>query len=244
MWREAVRERGWSVARLDMKFQKKKTDIVEERDRIFERIYKRGSTPPDELVARVDKHRRFRGTARILRCPFRKLLAKEVSPDELHEIIAYEATRFGVTVGYGFSARLYLNDVEEKLAATHKIPVKRINEDVLVQRIALKTLKPFDVDLDMLALVGALCRAARYGRNSDAFHTYGVVLVRLLDVYCSKPWMGKLGNRFRKLAIKRVLHSRPTSYATRWDLPRPLYQAVLLLRQDDRRWLGCNACLP
>lgn len=242
MWREAVRERGWSVSKLDMKFQKKKTDVVEERDRIFERIYKRGSTPSDELVTRVDRHRRFRGTARILRSPFKNLLAKNISNDELRDIIFYELKRFGVSLESGTPAYFYLEEIKLHISQHLKVPADRIDDRALVMRLALKTLHGRDVDLDVLALIGALCLATYRMQYMDVSRTYRRLFIDLLDKYCAKPWMAKFAPKFSKMVMKRVILDPPPSVELSLGILSPLSQVVLLLPKDDPRMRYYHMC--
>ncbi len=228
VWYWAVFSRvRWTNSRFDVEFvpamDGRKHDS-ETRVRAFERIKKNGvfpeskdreSVPVDQrkprqryfdLILAVDAHPEFRGTAKVIHSPFWKLL--KAVPGDLKSAISLvdESLRLLIL------RRLMDEDALLLLAGLARdVPINTrsgLREDyvsdfeVMLQRATRDLL----VDLDLLALFGAMYREAclsfRPAEAEVLGHYFDISLMKL----CEQDWIKPVGGDVEDIARQRVLY--------------------------------------
>lgn len=209
VWYQALRARGWSDYRLDLTFGDKDASVRSrgmDRKRVFETIRKERTAPPQNLIARVDRHSEFRGTAQIFHSIFWKLAAsRSLSLLEAHKLVNECFKQFRVRRLSTTSDRLYRWLVESygcrEYPTNLEVKSEHITSTNMEQLLARR-----EVDLDLLALLGSLFREAYLAGALDVAIMYRNEYVRRLEEFCAQPWLGRVGNELLLLAEQRVLY--------------------------------------
>lgn len=245
VWYWAVKARTeWSDYRLDVEFVRPEGEEKGDgahRSRSFEGMRRYGRVPSSgnhqsrsyDLVARVDAHPDFVGTAKYFHSPFWALLkANAMNLSEAHAFVSrcmdtsqvlrpsgkFEMGMKMLTAGRPYDSRSF---------SSQELYLEAI-KDIVANR---------PLDLDLLALVGGLFREAYLACALDIAVILKGVFLELLTEYCRQDWLGALGENLADFAENKLLYWRVDSenlgeelYDTRpaWAIQRPLFSI------DDR----------
>lgn len=214
IWYKAVKSRTeWSDYQLDIEFVRDKDEGKRDgprRRRAFERIRRLGVVPSSgnhharkyDLVAQVDSHPRFMGTADVFRSPFWELLkARAMALPQAHALVAQCMNTFNV-----FRPSGKLHFIWE-VALANRIPETTQLSGANKYRVALRqVLQEKPLDLNQLALIGALFREAYLTCALDIATVLRDEFVDRLQQYCDQDWLGDMGSELLQLAERRALY--------------------------------------
>lgn len=188
----------------------------ENRTRTFEGIRKKGIMPSSsarkhprrdfDLVELVDAHPEFRGTARVMKTPFWKLLRAVPGDLAAARVLVDEClTLFGLE-------RVSMRDAIDVLIETVTTdPVKErtgLKEhyvshfEVMLQR----TTSNVPLGLDQLCLWGAMYREACLSFLPQEAELLGHYFTITLSCICEENWTRAIRNRLERYARQRVLY--------------------------------------
>lgn len=214
VWYQAVKARGeWSDYRLDVEFVRSPGE--EKRDgfsrrRCFEGIRRYGRVPSSgnhrarkyDLVAQVDSHPSFAGTAAVFRSPFWDLLKTKVM--NLADAHAFVCTCLGMNKCFRASEELDTM-LKNQLRQMSRGKTGVIDRDMYEGAIDA-VLEGRPIDLDLLALVGALFREAYLACALDTAIVLRDTFLALLSQYCGGLWLGDLRRELLNLGERRMLY--------------------------------------
>lgn len=219
VWFYAVRSRGnWSDTDLDVEFIPDKDGLKHAkatRVRTFEAIRKTGRTPSNgnhnlrdfDLVALVDAHPNFHGTAKVIRSQFWRLLAETPQSLERATLLVEEC--------FTILGLVRLQGIEEML--WHWTPGslpwrtdcrKGISGDLMnrVEYQLHQAIKDLPLELDLLALLGALYREACLSFHPDAAKVFGQYFNNYLMDFCSQAWIIEVVQELEDISRHRILY--------------------------------------
>lgn len=209
LWYWAVKARGgWSDYRLDIEFVRNDGEERREgsmRRRAFERIRRDGVVPSSgthrkrnyDLIARVDAHPNFAGTATIFRSTFWDLLKSK--PMDLPTTNTF--VREGMSK-HGIMRPTFKQNIE--LAA--KSPGLYFPIDNQKYKLALTEIcREKSMDLDFLALIGGLFWEAYLACELRIALVLHEQLGEMLDKYCDQDWLSAVRNELLELIEQRIM---------------------------------------
>lgn len=214
VWYRAVKAREeWSDYRLDIEFVRSPGEEKREgssRRRCFEGIRRYGRVPSSgnhrvrkyDLVAQVDQHPSFAGTAAIFRSPFWDLLktkAMNLSDAHIHVCKCLD-----ITGCFRASDRLDML-FRKKIRQMSQEKIGLFDRHIYEGAIST-ALQGKPIDLDLLALVGALFREAYLACALDTATVLRDTFVKLLTQYCRETWLGDLQGDLLDLGERRMLY--------------------------------------
>lgn len=189
-----------------------------DRIKMFEAIRVNRSIPSNgkngrrnfDLVARVDAHPEYKGTAAIIRSPLWRLLEKKpLSLKDLRETVLqciinldspYEVEYLDVE-GSDFLQAVEFNEFELFFEEYFEYQ----NEAVNSYHIAMgRTFKKLEPSLDYIGLLAALSYEAIEGGNMAVAANLFKSLRIILKEYCEHERLGHLGKEFYQLVISRI----------------------------------------
>lgn len=220
VWYWSVRRiEGWSDAKLSVQFipdAEGQRQVPGFHSKAFARTRTLGTIPTTggrrhakrnfDLVALVDAHPDFHGTAEVMHSPFWDLL--RANPGDLAAATAMVervSSVLGLTRIYGEEAFLTWAECERTALLGTCIGIRSDGIDgfeVLLQR-ALGERLP---DLDVLALLGAMYREACLSFRLKEAGVFGDYFTIYLARYCDQPWINPVGNSLEEVARRRVLY--------------------------------------
>ncbi len=219
VWYWHVRSRtSWSDSDLDVEFVRRADGdkyIKTERIRTFEAIRKNGRTPSKgthnlrsfDLVALVDVHPDFSGTASSMNSPFWVLL--RAHPRSLDRATQLVERCFSI-----FKLRR-LDTLEEMLWSfdNSDLPLLEKRPEGITKGSMsnfevklLPIVKMLPDSLDSLALLGSLYREACLSFNPKNAEILGRYFDKLLIRFCSQPWLNAVASDLEDIARQRILY--------------------------------------
>lgn len=223
-WYHAVLAReGLNNCQLDMLFCPRKNNLgllnTGDRLKIFEAIKANKSIPSlgikgkrnFDLVARVDAHPNYTGTAAIIHSPFWRLLEDcQIPLSEIRLIVVECVRRLSLAVEQGDLVDDERNDLEDLIAQNPELSIEEYfryqsegddgYDNAMVG--AFIHLKP---SLDSIALFGALAFEAIEAGNMQIAADQAKFFRIILKEFCDQPWMSKVGEPLYQYGVNRVL---------------------------------------
>ncbi|MGB7816659.1 MAG: hypothetical protein WBL28_09955 [Methylotenera sp.] len=222
-WYYAVLAReGRNDCQLDILFGTDKDEVPRssaDRIKIFEAIRANKSIPTDgtkgkrnfDLVARVDSHPNYAGTAAIIHSPFWRLLEDRQMPlNEVREIVVECIRRLGLTFEKGDYEDDGRNDLDDLVANNPEVSIQeyfryRSEGDDGYDNAMAGTFMHLNPSLDYIALLGALAFEAIEAGNmliaADQAKFFQIILKEL----CGQQWLNKVGVPLYQYAVNRML---------------------------------------
>lgn len=213
VWYWAVKARdGWTDYKLDIEFARNPNEERPNgihRCRAFEAIRRHGIVPSPgthprrsyDLVAQVNEHPNFAGTAEYFHSNFWRLLKmRAMDLPAAHAFVTecMQATQIHRPSG--------------ELDAILKVELYRLRRDassikaVDLYHACLKVVvSRLPLDLNLLALVGALFREAYLACALDIAVVLKAEFLALLEQFCDLPWLDRVGRELLDLGERRVL---------------------------------------
>jgi hypothetical protein len=215
VWYLAVKARkGWSDYRLDQEFAWDENQMPRrgaDRLRVFECIRRRKTvpTPGDDgrrgcdLIARVNSHADFAGTAGIFHSSFWPLLkGRHMGLAEAHDFVKIQMERFDIhRPSWTLDFILYHSRFADIRRNCPGIGDTRIYAISLKDAIA-----DSEVNLDLLALVGGMFREAYFVCALETAGALKRLFLDLLDQYCRQDWLQDSGQELLGTAERKILH--------------------------------------
>ena len=223
-WYQAVLAReGLNNCQLDMLFCPRKNNLgllnTGDRLKIFEAIKANKSIPSCgtkgkrnfDLIARVDAHPNYSGTAAIIHSPFWRILEdRQIPLSEVRLIVVECIRRLGLALEEGDLVDDGRNDLEDLIAHNPELSIEEYfryqNEgddgydNAMVG--AFIHLKP---SLDSIALFGSLAFEAIEAGNMQIAADQAKFFKIILKEFCDQPWMNKVGESLYQYAVNRIL---------------------------------------
>lgn len=204
VWYWFVRSQGWSDYKLDVEFANsnptEKTDGAN-RVRTFERIRKGGVLPNRrsyDLIDRLDRHPRFKGSAAYYHSSFWDLLKS-------NSMQLADAQKF-VTKAM-LAHKIWRPSVKLEMALNILYGESNVTQ---VERRYLMNLESIlnerSIDLEVLALVGGLFREAYLACSLETAVILKRVYSELIRKYSLNEWLGEIRNDFLEVAEMQVLY--------------------------------------
>jgi hypothetical protein len=206
---------------LDVKFgtgphQEKRNTAT--RVKVFEAIRMNGSIPSQgntgkrgfDLVAYVDSHEKYAGTASILNSPFWKLMeTKRLDLNEIRHIVIECVKLLELANQPGEledDGRDYFREyVAENpdLTMQEYLEFHQSNNEYydMAMGFAFGGVSP---NLDYIALIGALTLEAIEANNLKIAAYHLKIFDSLLEMFCFKPWLKGIGNQLYDYGIERM----------------------------------------
>lgn len=223
-WYHAVLAReGLNNCQLDMLFYPRKNNLgllnTGDRLKIFEAIKANKSIPTDgtkgkrsfDLVARVDAHPNYIGTAAIIQSPFWRLLDdREISIIEVREIVVECVRRLGLSSVKGSFVDDGRNDMSDLIANNPELSLAeyfryQTEVDQGYDNAMVDCFLHLEPSLDCIALHGALAfEAIQAGNMQIAADQARYFQIRLKN-FCKQAWLSKIRKQLYKYALKRIL---------------------------------------
>lgn len=190
-----------------------------DRIKVFEAIRVNGSIPASgtsnkrgfDLVAHVDSHPEYAGSAAILNSPFWRLMDDhQMSLKQIREMVVECIERLKLATEDGNhrdDGRDYINELIEdnpELSFEEYIRYMKMGDDSYDNAMGdvFRNQKP---SLDYLALLGALAfEAIEAGNMQVAFYHMDIFRV-ILREYCEQLWLGSAGENLREYAERRMM---------------------------------------
>lgn len=219
VWYWAVRSKvNWTDSDLDVEFVPGSDGLrcdKTNRIRTFEAIRKTGRNPSSgnhhlrnfDLVAVVDAHPDFQGTAKVMHSPFWRLL--NVTPQSLEQttqLVDECLSRLGLVRLQGIEVMLW-GWTRRASQLSQERPQGIIGKEMSILEYQLHlAMKNLSLDLDLLSLIGALYREACLSFHPAAAEVYGHYFDSLLKQFCGQAWINKVGCVLEDISRHRILY--------------------------------------
>lgn len=223
-WYHAVLAReGLNNCQLDMLFCPRKNNLglsnTGDRIKIFEAIKANKSIPSPgikgkrnfDLVARVDSHSRYAGTAAIIHSPFWLLLEdRQISLIEVREIVVECVRRLGIACEIGNFVDDGRNDLNDLIANNPELSIEEYfryqsEGDDAYDNAMVAIFIHLKPSLDYIALYGALAFEAIEAGNMQIAADQAKFFRIILKEFCDQSWMNKVGEPLYQYAVNRIL---------------------------------------
>ncbi len=242
VWYWALRGRGFLDYQLDLIFDGQDPSATARgvnRGRIFETIRGRYSLPGDSqarksaFVKRVDAHPALRGTARIYFSEFWNLMMFwELPHQEARRLLNTCLRRHGLRRLTYWSSEEYRKAFKRAAGPKEK---EEFRANDFARKVLRQALAGCTVDLDLLALVGALYKEAYLAQDLHLALIYHDEYFRLMDVLATPTWFEPIVGDFRLLATRAMLRGRVLDYEGD-DITKDMIgvrMRRLIVRKDD-----------
>lgn len=246
LWYWAVKARGgWSDYRLDIEFVRDEGEEKREgsvRRRAFEKIRRLGIVPSSgthhkrnyDLVARVDAHPNFAGTAAFFRSNFWDLLkSKPMDLPTVNAFVRQGMSKHGI-MRPNFEQNMQL--MAKSAQKDHRLFFP-IDPDKYKTAL-IEICREKSIDLDFLALIGGLFWEAYLACELEIALVLHEQLGEMLDKYCEQGWLSAISNEFSRLVEQRII-CRGVGKSLMWgglgydDFPQFVISRPLLILNNE-----------
>lgn len=218
LWYQSIKGRsGWSDYKLDMEFGQAEGACTADgalRTRVFDVIRRKGTLPSRanhhrrsfDLIARVDSHPNFHGSRALFDSLFWDLL--HLPPRDLDtttKFVEMCLDRLELTRLTGNDAITWLWFSEVKTYDPKQPGLKKGGTGAFEATIQQAT-QALPVDLDLIALYGALYRESCISFNLESAEVAGILFKISLASFFETQWAGEMGAVLSDIAINRVIH--------------------------------------
>lgn len=235
IWYWAVKARGnWSDYQLDMAFGQpegapKKAGI--DRNRVFDAIRKNGTRPSKgthhrrqfDLVERIESHNNFCGTKNVYDSLFWDVLeSKPRNLDTTTELVNRCLARLNLKRLHGHDYLNWMWLVSPLFANSSQKGIDERNSNHFEFWLNDST-QHLPVDLDLLALFGAMYREACLSFAPTLAEVHSNHFKQALDSFCKTSWLQPLGEDlklFEEITRNRILYGMEDYLPEKSDLPR------------------------
>jgi hypothetical protein len=242
VWYWTLRARGFNDYQLDLMFDGEDPSTPARgvnRKRKFETIRERYSLPGRSreekfaFVKRVDAHPALRGTTKTYFSEFWSLMTFwELPHQEARRLLNNCLRRLGLKRLTYWSSEEYRKAF--KRAARLK-PNQEFSAISFYKTLLQQALKGRPIDLNLLALVGALYKEAYLAQDLRLALIYGEEYFRLMEELVAQPWIVPIEGDFRLLATRAMLRGRVFDYEGD-DITKDMIgvrMRRLIVRKDD-----------
>ena len=242
VWYWTLRGRGFSDYQLDLMFDGQDPSAMARgvnRTRIFETIRNRYSLPgrsraeKSAFVRRVDAHPDLRGTAKIYFSEFWSLMTFwELPHQEARRLLNTCLRRHGLRRLTYWSSEEYRNAFKRATGPKEK---EEFRAKDFAKKVLHQALVRCPVDLNLLALVGALYKEAYLVQDLDLALDYRHEYFRLIVEFAEQPWIDPIADDFRLLATRAMLRGRVFDFDGADITKDPSGERLrrLIVRKDD-----------